>query len=163
MNLTKIASLLMCVFVVAVSPTQAATSASSPTGQSLTVSKSKNISPRGAWLTVTGKKFNETVGIYVALCVIPKKGKVPSPCGGGVDKTGNARASVWISSNPPRYGLGLAVPYAIGGKFSVKLKVGPKVGSFDCRKIKCAITSRADHLQTSDRSADVFIPVTFAK
>ena len=37
-----------------------------------------------AQIVITGKGFDETVGIYLALCVMPKKGQLPTPCGGGV-------------------------------------------------------------------------------
>ena len=130
-------------------------------GQVLMVDKAKGLNRKGAVVTVTGRNFDERVGIYVALCVIPKKGQQPGPCGGGVDTDGSSSASKWISSNPPSYGTGLAQPFGFGGNFRVKLKVNSKIGNKDCRKIKCAITSRADHLQSTDRSADVFIPVTF--
>ena len=133
------------------------------TGQVLSVSNVKNLPPAGSWVTITGKKFDETVGIYVSLCVVTPKGVAPTPCGGGVDMTGSSKASVWISSNPPRYGVALATPYKVNGTFAVKIKVGAKVGKFDCRKVKCAIVSKADHTNPEDRSADVLVPVTFAK
>lgn len=131
-------------------------------GQTLTVTQAKKLSAKGQTVTVTGRHYDETVGIYVALCVLPAKGGIPTPCGGGVDKSGTSGASEWVSSNPPPYGLGLAVPYSVGGSFKVRLKVGPIIGAFDCRKIKCGIITKADHLNEEDRSADVVIPVTFA-
>lgn len=130
-------------------------------GQILIVDKARGLNRKGVVVTVTGRNFDERVGIYVALCVIPKKGQQPGPCGGGVDMDGSTSASKWISSNPPSYGVGLAKPFGFGGKFKVKLKINSKIGNKDCRKIRCAITTRADHLQGDDRSADVFIPVTF--
>lgn len=130
-------------------------------GQTLSADRSRNLNRNGATVVVTGKRFDERVGIYVALCVIPKRGEKPGPCGGGVDTDGSTSASKWISSNPPSYGIGLAQPYRLGGSFKVRLKIKSKIGKVDCRRVKCAITSRADHLQESDRSADVFIPVSF--
>ena len=56
---------------VATSPSTTARGAS---GQVLTVSKSSQLPPKGSWITVTGKRYDETVGIYVALCVLTKKG-----------------------------------------------------------------------------------------
>lgn len=131
-------------------------------GQTLTVTQTRKLASKGQYVTVTGRHFDETVGIYVALCVLHGKGTIPTPCGGGVDKTGASGASQWVSSNPPPYGIGLAVPYTVGGSFKVRLKVGPVIGAFDCRKIKCGIITKADHLNEADRSADVVIPVTFA-
>lgn len=138
-------------------------SAKGAAGQVLTVSNTKLLPAAGSWVTVSGKRFDETVGIYVALCVVRPKGQVPSPCGGGVDKSGSSKASAWISSNPPRYGIGLAMPYKIGGVFKVKIKVGPRIGKYDCRKVKCAVVAKADHMNPEYRGADVSVPVTFRK
>jgi hypothetical protein len=126
-------------------------------GEVLSASANKAIS--GTWIVIDGAHFDETVGIYLAFCVMPKKGELPSPCGGGVNKTGTGDASYWISSNPPPYGKGLAIPYKPGGRFKEKILVSRKIGSSDCRKIKCAVTVRADHLLSQDRSYDMFIPI----
>lgn len=123
------------------------------------ISVSTNFITPGTEVVVTGSHFDETVGIYLAYCVLPQLGKLPTPCGGGVNKTGIGDASYWISSNPPPYGKGLAISYEPGGRFKQKLLISKKIGSFDCRKVKCAITVRADHLMASDRSYDIFIPV----
>jgi len=114
-----------------------------------------------AVITVTGKRFDESVGIYLAICVIPKPGFQPTPCGGGVNKAGVGEGSFWISSNPPPYGIGLADPFKPGGRFSYKIRVSKKIGKFDCKKVKCAITVRADHLRSEDRSYDLYLPITF--
>jgi hypothetical protein len=132
-------------------------------GQTLKVSKSKNLPAKGSWVTVTGNGYDERVGIYVTMCVRPAKGQLPTPCGGGINKTGSSAASVWVSSNAPSYGTGLAKPFGFGGKFKVRLFLGPHIGDLDCRKVKCVIATRADHLQSSNRTADVFIPVTFSR
>lgn len=131
-------------------------------GQLLSVSKSTGIKS-GETLRVSGNRFDETVGIYVAICATPKKGVLPSPCGGGADESGTTGASKWISSNPPPYGDGLALPFSPGGRFSVTIKVGAKIGAIDCRKRSCAIVVRADHTRGDDRTHDLFIPLTFKK
>ena len=113
----------------------------------------------GSEITVSGNHFDETVGIYLAFCVVPKNGQVPSPCGGGINKAGLGTSSFWISSNPPPYGVGLADEYLPGGRFTHKVKISRNIGKFDCRKVKCAITVRADHLRAEDRSYDIFIPI----
>ena len=113
----------------------------------------------GATVIVDGAHFDETVGIYLAYCVAPKKGEAPSPCGGGANKAGIGDASYWISSNPPPYGKGLAIPFKPGGRFSEKLLISRRIGKFDCKKVQCAVTVRADHLLSNDRSHDIFIPV----
>ena len=117
----------------------------------------------GQAITVTGKGFDPMVGIYVEVCQVVTSGVRPSVCGGGANMSGTGSASFWISSHPPSYGKGLAIAFKNGGKFSVVLKVQPKIGNVDCRSAKCAIYVRADHLRTEDRSHDIKLPITFAQ
>ncbi|MFI0482868.1 hypothetical protein [Actinomadura sp. 9N215] len=136
--------------------------ATGPSGQTLTVSQVDGLPAKGATVRVKGSGFDTRKGVYVALCKDNGPGKTPSPCGGGADTSGTAGASQWISSNPPPYGKGLAVPYGPGGGFDVKIRVGSALaGSVDCTEVKCAVVSRSDHTRTSDRSQDVRVPVTF--
>jgi hypothetical protein len=136
-----------------------ATAASIKGSQGQIFSVSKTTVKSGSIVTVNGKYFDETVGIYVAFCVVPPKGKAPTPCGGGVNKAGLNEASFWISSNPPPYAIGLTEEFLPGGRFTQKVKISKKIGRFDCTKVKCAITVRADHLRSNDRSSDLFIPI----
>ena len=153
----KIVALVVAITIASMSASSAA-SVKGAQGQVLSVSKTSV--KDGAMLTVNGKYFDETVGIYLAFCVIPPKGKAPTPCGGGVNKAGIGDASFWISSNPPPYAIGLTEEFLPGGRFTQKVKISKKIGKFDCTKIKCAITVRADHLRSNDRSSDLFIPIT---
>ena len=116
-----------------------------------------------AQIVITGKGFDETVGIYLAYCVMPKSGGAPTPCGGGVNKSGIGDASYWISSNAPPYAANLAEPFRAGGRFTKSVGVSERIGKIDCRVNKCALTVRSDHLREGDRSRDLFIPVTFKK
>jgi len=145
----------------AISPAHADSSASGSFGEKISISSSnlKN----STTLIVSGRDFDETVGIYLAYCVVPKKGALPTPCGGGVNKSGIGDASYWISSNAPPYGAGLAIAFKPGGRFSQKLDISKKIGAFDCTKVKCAVTVRSDHLHQGDRTHDLFIPITFSK
>lgn len=156
---TKVLILGLLLGVVVSGP---ALGASGPHGEILSVSKISGIKS-GDTLTIKGQHFDETVGIYIAMCVVVKTGQVPTPCGGGVDETGATGASAWISSNPPSYGKGLAKPYRAGGRFTVKLKVSPMIGKIDCRKVSCAIYSRADHTRGDDRDYDIYVPLKFNK
>ena len=117
----------------------------------------------GSMVTVNGRGFDETVGIYLAFCVVPKKGSAPTPCGGGVNKAGMGEASYWISSNPPPYAVGLTDEFLPGGRFTHSVKISPFIGKVDCRKVKCAVTVRADHLRSTDRTQDLFIPITISR
>ena len=149
---------LVAAITIASMPASSAASIKGSQGQVLSVSKTTVKS--GSTLTVNGNYFDETVGIYLAFCVIPPKGKAPTPCGGGINKAGTGEASFWISSNPPPYGDGLAIPFAPGGRFTEVVAVTRKIGKFDCRKVKCAITVRSDHLHEGDRSHDIYIPIS---
>ncbi|MEV0396326.1 hypothetical protein [Polymorphospora rubra] len=131
-------------------------------GQRLSVSKTTGINRQGETLSVSGTGYDTNKGIYVAFCVDNGAGSAPSPCGGGIDMSGDSGASQWISSNPPAYGEGLAIPYGPGGSFSVQVKVSSRIGDVDCTVRRCAVVTRTDHLRTADRSQDVRVPVTFA-
>lgn len=137
------------------------TTVTTRSGLSLTATPVRRLPASGATVRVTGKGYDRTVGIYVALCVTPRKGRQPSPCGGGVNTSGTNPASAWISSNPPPYGSTLAVPYRRGGRFDVTLTISPTVGNVDCRVVSCSIVTRADHTRAGDRRFDVSVPVTF--
>ena len=139
----------------------ARTSVTGRQGQRLTVTPTRGLSAFGQTIKVSGRGFDETVGIYVGLCVLPRSGAQPTPCGGGMDQDGSSQASAWISSNPPPYGSNLAKPYKRGGTFTVRIKVSPRIGSFDCRVVRCAVVARADHTRANDRTWDVSVPVTF--
>jgi len=130
---------------------------------SLSVSRTQDLAPEGEPVTISGTCFDVTKGIYVALCVTPLPGQAPSPCGGGVDLEGALGASHWISSNPPPYAAGLTQPYGPGGSFTVQLRPAAALNDVvDCRRVLCAIVSRADHTRGSDRTQDVVVPVSFA-
>ncbi|MGX7677841.1 hypothetical protein ACSMXN_02965 [Jatrophihabitans sp. DSM 45814] len=131
-------------------------------GQRLALSQSSHLNDAGQTITVTGSGFNTAKGIYLAFCVKPKPGAVPTPCGGGADTSGKTGSSVWISSNPPSYGKGLAVSYGAGGTFTVQLHIAATLNeTTDCRKVRCAVVTRADHTRTEDRSQDVIVAVSF--
>ena len=131
--------------------------------RTLRVAQSQGLAPSGQTVAVAGSGYDVSKGVYVALCLVTPADQAPSPCGGGIDIDGVSGASAWISSNPPSYGEGLAVPYGEGGSFSVTVNVGPSLaGGIDCRLVQCAIVTRNDHVRTADRSQDIIIPVTFS-
>lgn len=150
---------LVAIFLIAIPTANAAVIQNGNFGETLSIQKS--VLTKSQLITVTGKGFDETVGIYLAYCVLPKAGALPTPCGGGVNKSGIGDSSYWISSNPPPYGVGLAEPYLPGGRFTRELQISTKIGKFDCTKIKCGVVVRSDHLHEGDRTHDIFIPITF--
>jgi hypothetical protein len=130
--------------------------------RTLTVSKANDVNPAGETITVDGKGYDNTKGIYVAFCVVQPADKAPSPCGGGQDRSGSSGESVWVSSNPPLYARGLTTPYGKGGTFHVQVHVQAMLNeTTDCRKVLCAISTRNDHTRSSDRSQDVYVPLHF--
>lgn len=131
--------------------------------RTLTVSQNQNLDPNGQTIVVSGSGYDMNKGIYVAYCLEPRPGEIPHPCGGGEDRAGNTGASFWISSNPPSYGHGLAIPYGGGGTFSQTIHVSPQIGNVDCRRVQCVIVTRNDHTRSSDRTQDLFIPLSFAQ
>ena len=140
------------------SPAAKTVTAKGPKGQQLSVSGGTNFAD-GDKVMVTGKNYDMKLGIYLTYCVIPASGARPDLCG-PFDITGQDNASTWISSNPPLYAKLLVKPFGKGGTFKLPVTITRMIGDQDCQVVKCAITTRADHTNGSDRSADVFIPVT---
>jgi hypothetical protein len=129
----------------------------------ISVSRTSGLAPGGETVSVSGSCFDVNKGIYIAFCVVPPPGAVPSPCGGGVDQSGASGLSHWISSNPPPYGEGVATPYGPGGSFAVSMTPSATLSpTVDCRRVRCAIVTRNDHTRTGDRGQDVIVPVSFA-
>ena len=136
-----------------------ANSAKGAKGQVFAASAYRNLVD-GQKVTLTGKGYNTRIGIYVTYCVIPPKGQRPELCG-PFDITGQNNASFWISSNPPLYAATLVTPFGKGGTFKVNMTATRKIGDADCALVRCAFTTRADHTRSDNRTADVFIPVSF--
>jgi hypothetical protein len=141
-----------------------------PVGQTLVVDSARGVEDMQK-LKVTGRGYDLNVGIYVTFCVIPSKGKRPEICG-PFDVTGQNNQAVWVSSNPPIYAIPLVKPFdkvtktAKGkkvstGSFTVQVPATRMIGTYDCKVVKCAILTRADHTRSDYRKADVIIPVTF--
>jgi hypothetical protein len=131
--------------------------------RTLSVSKVAGLAAEGETVRVTGTGYDTNKGIYVAFCVLPAKDQPPTPCGGGMDTSGSGGGSHWISSNGPSYGKGLFEPYGPGGSFDVTIDVKAALNDdTDCRAVRCALVTRNDHLRSSDRSQDIFVPVSFA-
>lgn len=147
-----------------------ANQATGPVGQVLKVDAAKNVDDMQR-LNVSGTGYDLKVGIYVTFCVIPAKGKRPELCG-PFDITGQNNQAVWVSSNPPIYAAPLVKPFdtltktlkgkkVSTGSFKVQVPATRMIGTYDCKVVKCAILTRADHTRSDYRKADVIIPVTF--
>jgi hypothetical protein len=141
-----------------------------PQGQMLTVTPANHLDPVGTTLSVRGSGYDDTIGIYLAFCVDNGPGVAPSPCLGGVDLEGSSGRSVWISSNPPPYGIGIAHPFAPNGTFDEEITItasdtddeGNVVADCLDGVTRCVVTTRSDHTNAAERIADVKVPVYFA-
>ena len=130
-------------------------------GQRLTVSASAGLAPGGETLQVTGAGYDRTKGIYVALCKDNGDNRVPGPCLGGADTSGEGAASRWIVPEGDTYEGDLAVAYGADGTFDVALDIKAEGDGLDCAEVSCAVVTRVDHRGNGDRSQDVRVPVTF--
>lgn len=163
MRKTQITAILSLLIVSLSLSSAAATSKTVKGSQGQTLSVDKTVIRANGKITIMGSNFDPKIGIYLAFCKTPKKGQPPTPCGGGINMSGEALSSIWISNDPPPYGDGLVEPFEKNGSFKVSLRLQPKFDDVNCRKVRCAITVRADHLRSSDRSSDLFVPIKFKK
>ena len=137
-----------------------ATTVASTGRPKLSVSQTTNLNPNGTSVTVRGTGYDITKGVYVIVCTQAAPGP-QSTCVGGVNIDGSSASSVWINSQPPSYGVGLALAFQPDGSFNVVLSVVAKSGDLDCTVVKCGVVTRSDHLRYTDRTQDVFVPITF--
>ena len=126
----------------------------------LSVSQTTNLNPNGTSVTVRGTGYDISKGVYVIVCTQAAPGP-QSTCVGGVNIDGSSASSVWINSQPPSYAVGLTTAFQPDGSFSVVLSVVAKSGALDCTVVKCGVVTRSDHLRYTDRTQDVFVPITF--
>ena len=126
----------------------------------LSVSQTTNLNPNGTSVTVRGTGYDISKGVYVIVCTQAAPGP-QSTCVGGVNIDGSSASSVWINSQPPSYALGLTTAFQPDGSFSVVLSIVAKSGALDCTVLKCGVVTRSDHLRYTDRTQDVFVPITF--
>ncbi|MCX6535053.1 MAG: hypothetical protein NT119_00630 [Actinobacteria bacterium] len=136
------------------------TTVASTSRPKLSVSQTTNLNPNGTSVTVRGTGYDISKGVYVIVCTQAAPGP-QSTCVGGINIDGSSASSVWINSQPPSYGVGLALAFQSDGSFSVVLSVVAKSGDLDCTVVKCGVVTRSDHLRYTDRTQDVFVPITF--
>jgi hypothetical protein len=136
------------------------TTVASTSRPKLSVSQTTNLNPNGTSVTVRGSGYDIAKGVYVIVCTQAAPG-TQSTCVGGVNIDGSSPSSVWVSSNPPSYAIGLTTEFQPDGSFNVILQVVAKSGELDCTLVKCGVVTRSDHLRYSDRTQDVFVPITF--
>ena len=149
--------------IAAVTTTTLPVSSTVRTQPRLSLSQSTGLDPAGTLITVRGSGFDESKGVYVFVCN-QAAWNATRRCIGGVNLDGSSPLSQWISSNPPGYAEGLTVPYESGGSFVVPLLVratDSATNLIDCAREQCGVVAFADHTRITDRSQDVFVPITF--
>lgn len=127
----------------------------------------------GDELVVRGSGYDSSIGIYVSICLVPKKpGEKPSPCLGGLPEgamqgeaagTDEALSSAWITDDWAwRAFANKGYDDAASGTFEIRLLVpAASQEGVDCTVQQCAITTRADHTAATDRVQDMQLPVAF--
>ena len=133
-----------------------------PLGQTLTVTPYADLDPEGQDLLVEGTGYDPEVGVYAAVCVDQGPNLPPSPCLGGSGEQSATSSSAWITNEEMFASLRTA-PFGPGGSFSVTVNVTAADELMDCYDpaTTCVLATRADHTATTDRSADVKIPIFF--
>ncbi|WP_020389410.1 hypothetical protein [Kribbella catacumbae] len=149
-----------------VTPASAAPGSASNLGKTLNASNATGLAAAGETITVTGSGYDPAKGYYVALCAVPSDysyGTKPSPCAGGDGQGGTTVGpSAWVTNSP--LGGSAAYPIAANGTFTAQIRIAEVNSGLDCSNpdITCAIVSRRDHFAASDRTGDVYIPVSFS-
>jgi hypothetical protein len=131
-------------------------------GQTLTVTPFQDLDPDGQELLVEGAGYDPNVGVYVALCKDQGPNVPPSPCIGGSGEQSGSSSSAWITNDDTFASL-RTTTFGAGGTFSVTIDVTAADEFMDCydATTTCVLASRADHTATSNRTADVKVPVFF--
>ena len=129
----------------------------------------------GDRIVVSGKGFDASRGVYVAICKASEPGVKPGPCLGGIPETdgdGETQetgaiqfaASTWVNDDWAWKLFGArGYDDRETGTFTAYLEVpAPEGEGVDCRVDRCVIATRNDHTAASDRVQDVQLPVGFA-
>ena len=136
------------------------TTVASTSRPKLSVSQTTNLNPNGTSVTVRGSGYDISKGVYVIVCTQAAPG-TQSTCVGGINIDGSSPSSVWVSSNPPSYAIGLTTAFQPDGSCNIDLLAVAKSGDLDCTLVKCGVVTRSDHLRYTDRTQDVFVPISF--
>ena len=131
-------------------------------GQILTVTPFSELDPDGQDLVVEGTGYDPAIGVYVALCVDKGPNVAPSPCVGGSGESSGSSSSAWITDDDQWAGQ-RTTTFGPGGTFEVTIHVTASDEFMDCydEGTTCVVATRADHTASSNRTADVKVPVYF--
>lgn len=161
---TASAALILGLATSASAATATRTVADGGTTYSLSLTAPDTAAAAGQVITVTGSGYNTGQGVYVGLCAVDgaQGANKPTPCLGGQDESGSTGASHWINNT---FGglFANSSKFGTGGTFSVQIYVRATLddGQICGEDVTCAVVTRADHFDSSDRKYDVHVPVTF--
>lgn len=130
----------------------------------------------GQQMVVSGRGYDASSGIYVAVCKIPQRAdEKPGPCLGGVPSTvpdGESAEDVveygpsnWINDEWAWRLFGARSFDDRGeGTFTAYLQLSsPRDDGVDCTVVACGLYTRNDHTALEDRVQDLYLPIAFAE
>jgi len=146
-------SLLTAVLATLVSPINA----SYASDFQATLSQSNNLSRAGETLTVSISGLPDNQGLYILQCVVAASADVrPTVCVG-------QQSTIWTSKNAAMVGYG-ATPFT--GTLNIPVTrtfTAANNSVVNCDEVSCGVFIRKDHTAPTDKTADTFLPITFAQ
>lgn len=121
-----------------------------------TLNHSTNLNRAGETLAVSISGLPENQGLYILECVVAASADArPSVCVG-------QQSTIWTSKNATMLGFGAS---AFTGSVSIPVSrtfVAANGTAVNCDEVSCGVFVRKDHTAPTDRTADRFLPITFA-
>ena len=146
-------SLLTAVLATLVSPINA----SYASDFQATLSQSNSLSRAGETLTVSISGLPDNQGLYIMQCVVASAAEArPTVCVG-------QQSTIWTSKNAAMVGYG-ATPFT--GTVSIPVTrtfTAANNSVVNCDEVSCGVFIRKDHTAPTDKTADTFLPITFAQ
>lgn len=121
-----------------------------------TLSHSNNLNRAGETLTVNINGLPDEQGLYILECVVPASADArPNVCVG-------QQSTIWTSKSAVMLGYGAT---AFTGSVSIPVTrtfTAANSTFVNCDEVSCGVFVRKDHTAPTDRSADTFLPISFA-
>lgn len=132
----------------------------------------------GQRIVVSGRGFDASLGVYVAVCKIPERAdEKPGPCLGGVPSTVPESDRVkdedvieygpanWINDDWAWRLFGArSFDDRSEGTFTAYLLLSsPRDEGVDCTVVACGVYTRNDHTALENRVQDLYLPIAFAE
>jgi hypothetical protein len=111
-----------------------------------------NLNPNGSLINGGFTNFPTKSGLYVSQCLAPAvSGERPTNCA----------QLLWVTPTATAGTPGMALPTG-PISFTLKSSIKGNSGDIDCSVSQCGLFFRLDHLATTDKSEDTYLPITFA-